>query len=321
MISHWGRSLIAVLLLGIAPLIAAQDYPNRPIRLVNPSAPGGSSDPILRLLGQKLLEGWGQPLVIESHPGAATGIGTEIATRATPDGYTWLMGSSSMAINPSVYPKLTYDAQRDLAPIIMLTLSPNVLAVHQSVPVKSVAELIAYARANPGKLSYGSSGNGATNHLAMELFKAMAKIDLVHIPYKTGGAAVNDLLGGQVQVLFNPASSLVPHEKSGRIRLLAVTSPNRVAGLDLPTMSEAGLTGFESNVWYGFFAPARTPRPIIDRINAEVNRILKEKSVSDQLQSAGHVPVGGTPEDLGDYLRRDTAKWARVVKESGTKID
>jgi tripartite-type tricarboxylate transporter receptor subunit TctC len=314
-------ALLAAVCLAGSGVSAAQDYPTRPIRLVNPYAPGGSTDLVVRTIGQKLNEAWGQPVVIENRPGAASNIGNELVAKAAPDGYTLLNATSSLAINVSLYRKQTYDPVKDLAPVITLTQAPNVLAVHPSLPVNTVKELIALARAKPGQLSYGSSGSGATNHLAMEQFKSMAKVDLVHVPYKGGGPAMTDLIGGQIQVLFNPASSLMPHHKAGKMRVLAIGSSQRVPDLNLPTVAEAGLPGFESSVWFALFVPAGTPQPVIAKLNGELNRILKDKRVVELFTSAGLIPVGGTPEQLAALLGSEIKRWARVVKDSGAKVD
>lgn len=319
--NRFGKLLLAGLMLTLSATSLAQDYPNKTIRLVNPYAPGGSTDLVVRTIGQKLTEAWGQPVVIENRPGAASNIGNELVAKAAPDGYTLLNATSSLAINVSLYTRQAYDPVKDLAPVITLTRTPNVLAVHPSLPVKSVKELIELARAKPGQLSYGSSGSGATNHLAMELFKSMAGVNLVHVPYKGGGPAMTDLIGGQIQVLFNPAVSLMPHHKSGKMRVLAVGTSRRVPGLDLPTVAEAGLPGFESSVWFALFVPAATPRPIIGKLNTEVSRILKDKRVVELFTNAGLVPVGGTAEDLATLLSSEIRRWAKVVKDSGARVD
>jgi tripartite-type tricarboxylate transporter receptor subunit TctC len=314
------RNAVAAALL-LATAAAAQDYPIKPVRLINPYAPGGSTDIVVRTIGQKLTEAWGQAVVIENRPGAASNVGNELVAKSAPDGYTVLNTTSSLAINVSLYSKQTYDPVKDLAPVITLTQAPNVLAVHPSLPVKSVKDLIALARAKPGQLSYGSSGSGATNHLAMELFKSMADVNLVHVPYKGGGPAMTDLIGGQIQVLFNPATSLMPHHRSGKMRALAVGSKERIPGLDLPTVAEAGLPGFESSVWFALFVPAGTSRAIIGKWNAEVNRILKDKRVVELFTNAGLIPIGGMPEELAALLGSEIKRWAKVVKDSGAKVD
>jgi tripartite-type tricarboxylate transporter receptor subunit TctC len=318
----WALLVLAALGSGAPSVARADSWPQgKVIKLVNPYAPGGSTERVVRMVAQHLTETLKQSVIVENRPGAGSNIGNQAVAQAAPDGYTLLNGTSSLAINLSLYSKIAYDPVRDLAPVILLTQSPNVLAVHPSLPVKSVADLIAYARANPGKLNYGSSGNGATNHLAMEKFKTDAGLAIVHIPYKGGGPAVADLIAGQIQVLFNPPSSLMPHHANGRLRALAVSSQQRLAGLDLPTIDESGLKGFESSVWFALFAPAGTPRPIVDRINADINQMLKEASIRDQLLKSGLIPMGGTPEDLGRLLREEIQTWAKVIKASGAKID
>ncbi len=315
--------LVSTLWLGCTALgtVSAQDYPNKPVRLVDPYVPGGSTSVVSRAIAGKFLELTKQPLVVDNRPGAGSNVGSEIAAKAAPDGYTLLMGTSSLAINPALYRSMAFDPIKDLAPIALLIRTPNVLAVHPSLNVNSVAELIAYARANPGKLNYGSSGNGATNHMGAELFKSMAKVDMVHVPFKGGGDALTALLGGQIQVLFNPASTLAPHEKSGRLRLLAVGASKRVDGLNLPTVAESGLPGFESGVWFGLFAPAGTPAPILAKLNSDINLILKDRQVADQLLSAGFQTVGGTADELRQVLAADTKRWATIVKDAGLKVE
>jgi tripartite-type tricarboxylate transporter receptor subunit TctC len=320
--ARWALLPLAVLALGAASVARADTWPQgKVIKLVNPYAPGGSTERVVRMVAQRLTDTLKQSVIVENRPGAGSNIGNQAVAQAAPDGYTLLNGTSSLAINVSLYSKLAYDPVRDLTPVVLLTQSPNVLAVHPSLPVKSVSDLIAYAKANPGKLNYGSSGNGATNHLAMEKFKTDAGLAIVHIPYKGGGPAVADLIAGQIQVLFNPPSSLMPHHATGRLRALAVSSLQRLDGLDLPTISESGLKGFESSVWFAIFAPAGTPRPIVDRINADVNQMLKEPSTREQLVKSGLIPMGGTPEELGRLLRDEIQTWAKVIKASGAKID
>jgi tripartite-type tricarboxylate transporter receptor subunit TctC len=300
----------------------ADEWPQaRVIKLINPYAPGGSTERVVRMVAQRLTETLKQSVIVENRPGAGSNIGNQAVAQAAPDGYTLLNGTSSLAINVSLYSKLAYDPIRDLAPVVLLTQSPNVLAVHPSLPVKSVAELIDYAKAHPGKLNYGSSGNGATNHLAMEKLKSDAGLQIVHVPYKGGGPAMADLIAGQIQVMFNPPSSLMPHHATGRMRALAVSSIKRLEGLDLPTIDESGLKGFESGVWFAIFAPAGTPRPIIDRINADLNQMLRDPATSAQLTKAGLIPMGGSPEQLAQMLRDEVQSWAKVIKASGARID
>lgn len=299
----------------------AQTYPDRPVRLINPYAPGGSTSVVSQALAAKFQDISGQPMVVELMPGAASNIGSAAVAKAKPDGYTVLLGTSSLAINPHLYPNMPFDPLKDLAPVVKLISTPNVLAVHPSLPVRTVTELIEYARRNPGKLNYGSSGNGATNHMGMEAFKTVAKLNIVHVPFKGGGPAMLALVGGQVQVMFNPASTLVPQHTAGRLRMLAVASERRVEGLNLPTVSESGLPGFVSGVWFGMFAPVGTPVAVINKLNADVNRILKDPQVLAILDKAGQIPEGGTPDRLGKLLATDHAMWENVVKVSGVKID
>ena len=310
----------ACIMLALAPITHAQNFPNKPVRLVDPYAPGGSTSVVSQALSKKFQEFSDQPMVIDYKPGAGSNIGSDIVAKATPDGYTVLIGTSSLAINPHLYRSMPFDPIKDLTPIAQLIRTPNVLAVNPALPVRTTAELIAYARANPGKLNYGSSGNGATNHMAMELFKTLAKVDIQHVPFKGGSEALAALLGGQIQVLFNPASTLATQDKTGRLRMIAIASTERVKDLNLPTVAESGLPGFRSEVWFGLFAPAGTPAPVIARLNALTNRILKDPSVAEVLDKAGMEPVGGTDIELGKLLQDDSARWAEVVKATGAKI-
>lgn len=321
MFHRWVKLATVAGLLAAAAATSAQDYPRQSVRLVNPYAPGGSTGVVARVLSRKFQEQTGQALVVDHRPGAGSNIGSDMVAKAPPDGYTLLLGTSSLAINASLYRSLPFDPIKDLTPIIGLISAPNVLAVSASLPINSVKELIEYARARPGELNYASSGNGATNHMAMEMFKTMAGLKITHVPYKGGGEALKALLAGQVQVMFNPASTVVPHEKGGRLRLLAVSSDQRVEGLNLPTVAESGLPGFESSVWFGLFAPAGTPRAVVDRVNLETSRALKDKDMLEVLQTAGMTPIGGTPDQMKALLQKDTMRWAEVVKASGAKID
>jgi tripartite-type tricarboxylate transporter receptor subunit TctC len=284
-------------------------------------APGGGTDLTARPVAQKLSELLGQQVIVENRPGAGGNIATEQVARAAPDGYTLLMGTiAALAINPSLYGNLRFDPETDLTPVIQVVDATNVLALHPSVPASSVKELIALAKEK--SLSAGSSGVGATGHLAIELFNLMAGVKLVHVPYKGGGPAMSDLVGGQVNLIFATAASAVPHLKSGRIKGIAVTTAKRSALLpDLPTMSEAGLAGFDANNWYGLVVPAKTPRPIIDQLNAEVTKILAMPDVKTALFNQGLDPAPGTPEQFGAYIKSERAKWARVIKESGAKAE
>jgi len=316
------RCLAAALALAAGAAGAAESYPSRPIRVINLFPPGGSTEVILRPVGQKFAERTGQNLVVDSRPGAGTNLGTELAARAQPDGYTLLHATSSLAINRTLYPKLPFDAVRDFEPVLHWAEAPNVLVVHPNVPVKTARELIDLVRAKPGGLSYGSSGSGATNHLGMELLRSVTKIDVVHVPYKGGGPAQTALMSNEVQLLFNPPSSVLPFVKAGRMKALGVASRKRIEiAPDLPTIDETGVPGFESGVWYGVFAPAKTPRAIVIRLNEEFNTIMRMPDVRERLGAVGITATGGTPEALGTYLKSEIDKWGKVVKAAGIRAD
>ena len=300
----------------------AQDpYPTRPIRMIVGFAPGGGTDLTARPVAQKMSELLKQQVIVENRPGAAGNIATEQVARAAPDGYTILMGTiAALAINPSLYGNLKFDPEVDFAPVIQVVDATNVLAVHPSVQAGTVKELIALAKQK--SLSAGSSGIGATGHLAIELFNVMAGVKLVHVPYKGGGPAMTDLVGGQVQLIFATTASAIPQIKAGRIKGIAVTTAKRSALMpELPTISEAGLTGFDANNWYGIVVPAKTPRAIIDQLNAEVTKILHMPDVKATLFNQGLDPAPGTPEQFGAYIRSERVKWAKVIKESGAKAE
>jgi len=303
------------------PALAAE-YPTKPIRLIVGFAPGGGTDTTARAIGSKLSELLGQQIIIDNRPGAAGNIAAELVAKATPDGYTLLMGTiAALAINPSLYTtKLPFDSIKDFAPITQAVDSTNILSLHPSVPANSVKELIALAKAKP--LNYGSSGVGGTGHLAGELFNTMAGVKMTHIPYKGGGPAMIDLVGGQVQLVFATAASAVPQIKAGKIKGLAVTTAKRSALMpNLPTISEAGLPGFDANNWYGVLAPAKTPRPIILRLNSEIAKVLAMPDVKNFLFNQGLDPAPGTPEQFGAYIKSEMTKWAKVVKASGAKAN
>ncbi len=312
-------------LLGSVAALAqkAEAWPNRPIRLVVPFPPGGGTDLVGRTVGAKLSEVLGQTVVIDNRGGAGGNIGTEIATRAEPDGYTLLISSiGPMAINPTLYGgKLPFDPLRDLAPITHSSEALNMLMVHPSVPATNVKELIEYLRKNPGKMSFSTSGIGATDHLAGELFNRMLGLSTIHVPYKGGGPAAADLAGGNVQFSFNTVSAQVGLWKAGRLRALAVTSPKRQPLFaDVPAIAET-VPGYAVNNWYGFFVPAKTPRAIIDRFNTEINRILKMPDIIERHNAGGIVPVGSTPEEFSRFIRAESEKWTKVLKEAGIKAE
>jgi tripartite-type tricarboxylate transporter receptor subunit TctC len=305
---------------GAAP--ATSDYPTKPIRMIVGFAPGGGTDTTARAIAVKLGDAMGQQIIVDNRPGAAGNIATELVARAAPDGYTILMGTiAALAINPSLYrTKLPFDPVKDFAPIVQCVDSTNILSLHPSVAANSVKELIALAKSKP--LNYGSSGVGGTGHLAGELFNTMAGTKMTHIPYKGGGPAMIDLIGGQVQVVFATAASAVQQVKNGKIKGIAVTTKKRSALMPaLPTISESGLPGFDANNWYGLLAPAATPRPIVLRLNQEVTKILASPDVKEFLFGQGLDPAAGTPEQFGAYIKSETAKWAKVVKDSGARAD
>ena len=307
----------------VAAWASAQAYPVKPIRIVVPFPPGGATDILARDVAQKLTEAWGQQVIVDNRPGAGGNIGSELVAHSAPDGYTLEMGTvGTHAINASLYAKMPYDHVKDFAPVILVAGVPNVLVVNNAVPANSVAELIAYAKANPGKLNFASSGNGTSIHLSGELFKVMAGVQMTHIPYKGSAPAMQDLLGGQVQLMFDNLPPSLPQIKGGKLRALAVTSSTRAPALpDVPTIAESGLPGFEASSWFGILAPAGTPPAIIAKVNAEVNKWLGSPEGKEKLAAIGANAAGGSPEDFARHIQTETAKWAKVVKESGAKVD
>ena len=296
-------------------------YPVKPIRMVVPFTPGGSNDLLGRVLAQKLHATWGQPAIIDNRPGGGSTIGIETVVRAVPDGYTLLLTSGGIASNVSLY-KLSFNPVKDLAPVALLAQMPYLLAVHPSVAAKSALELISLAKAQPGKLTFASSGVGTSSHLTGEMFRLQAKIDMLHIAFKGGGPAVNAVIGGEVQVIFNVITGTLPYARSGKLRALGVSTAKRVeVAPDLPTISESGLPGYEVIAWYNLFAPAGTPRPVITKINAEINRILQQPDVRERLLTLGVIPLSGTPEALGDYLQFEITRWAKLIREAGIKAE
>ena len=300
----------------------AQAYPNKPIRLIVPVAPGGGTDFTARLIGQKLNEAWGQPVIVDNRPGAAGNIGVELAAKAPADGYTLVMPITSFPINPNLYAKLPFDTIKDLAPIVLCASAPLVLVVHPSLPAKSVSDLIALARAKPGALNFANSGSGTGAHLAGELFKRMAGVEIVSVAYKGGGPAVVALIAGEVQMYFSTVPAALPQVKAGKLRMLGVTSTRRVPELpDVPTVAESGLAGFDVVPWFGLFTPAGTPRPVIQKLNAEIVKILDAPDTRQRLSGHGLIPGGGKPEELGAFLKAEIAKWAKLIKEAGIRVN
>ncbi len=305
---------------GSAAGAAGENYPVRPIRIVVPFTPGGSNDLVGRVLSQKFHEAWGQPVIIDNRPGAGSTIGIELVVRAAPDGYTLLTTSGGIAINVSLY-ALSFNPIKDLAPVILLAQMPYLLAVHPAVPAKSARDVVNLARAQPGKLIFSSSGAGTSTHLAMEMFRHMTAIELLHVPCKGGGPAVTAVMGGEVQGTFNVITGVLPYARSGKLRALAVSSAKRAeVALEIPTIAESGVPGYDVIAWYNVFAPARTPRAIIERLNGEVNRMLKTPEVRERFQLLGVAPLGGTPEALGKYLEFEVTRWAKLIKETGVKL-
>lgn len=316
------RTLIATITLTLSALALAQTYPTRQVRIVVPFPPGGTSDILARTIGARLSAPLGQPVVIENRPGAGGNIAADHVAKSAPDGYTLIMGTSSLAISQSLYKKLTYDLVQDFAPITQAVNYTNLLVVHPSAGVKSVDELLKLARAKPGSLSYGTAGNGTPPHMTGELFKAYTSVNIVHIPYKGGAPAIADLIAGQIPMMFDNVPPLLPHVRAGKIQALAVTSLARIAVLpDVPTLHELGLKDFDAVGWNGLLAPAGTPREIVARLNTEVVRVLRIPEVRDQLTSQGADIVGNTPEQFAAWIRAEVKKWAEVVKVSGAKID
>jgi tripartite-type tricarboxylate transporter receptor subunit TctC len=311
----------AIALPAVSRVASAQAYPTRPVRMIIGYPPGGSADITARLIGQWLSERLGQPVVIESRPGGGTNIATEAVVRAAPDGYTLLLVAPANAINASLYDKLNYNFLRDIAPVAGLIRFPNVMEVNPSVPVKTVPEFIAYAKANPGKLNMASSGNGSTIHMSGELFKMMTGISMVHVPYRGGALALTDMLAGQVQVMFDNVPTSAEHVKSGKLRGLAVTSTTRSEVLpDLPTVADF-VPGYESSAWYGLGVPNGTPAEIIEKLNKETNAILADPKAKARFTELGASLLPGSPADFGKLLVDETEKWGKVVKFSGAKPD
>ncbi|MES2564116.1 MAG: tripartite tricarboxylate transporter substrate binding protein, partial [Pseudomonadota bacterium] len=306
------------------PANAAADVsnPTRPLRLVVPFAPGGSNDIMARLIGQKLSESLKQQVVIDNRGGASGIIGTDIVAKAPADGYTLLMMSLTLSVNPSLYSKLPYDTQKDLIPVTLVATAPLMLVISPALPVKSAKELIAYAKSNSGKLNFGSGGAGTTPHLAGEMFSSMAGVRMTHVPYKGGGPALADLVGGQIQLMLENIPSTLPFAKSGKLRALAVSGPSRSALVpDLPTLDEAGLKGYAIVGWNGLFVPTGTPRPIVTRLHQETVRALAQADTKERLATLGAEGVGSSPEDFRAFFNAEIVKWSKVVKAAGLKVE
>jgi tripartite-type tricarboxylate transporter receptor subunit TctC len=306
---------------GVAPATADSSYPNKVVRWVVGYPAGGSTDIFARLIGQRLSEKLGQQFIIENRPGAGNNIATEAVANAAPDGYTLILVNPANAINATLYKKLSFNFIKDFAPIAGIARVPNVMEVHPSVPAKNVAEFIAYAKANPGKVNVASSGNGTSIHLSAELFKFMTGVNIVHVPYRGSAPALTDLLSGQVQVMFDNMPSSVAHIQAGSLRPLAVTTAQRAAALpDVPTVAET-VPGFEASAWFGMAAPKGTPQEIIDKLNKEVNEALADPKIQARIAELGGIPIVATPTEFGEIIKAETEKWAKVVEFSGVKLD
>jgi tripartite-type tricarboxylate transporter receptor subunit TctC len=301
---------------------AAAAYPNRPIRIIVAYTPAGATDILARAVGQKMTEAWGQPVIVENRPGANGNIGTEVAARATPDGYTLLMVTAGThGVNPGLYRKLPWDAIKDFAPVSLVAVVPNIMVVNNSVPVKNVKELIAYLKASPGKYSYGSPGLGSTAHMSMELFKSMTGVDIVHIPYKGSAGVLQDLIAGQIIITIDNMPPYLPQVKAGKIRALAVSPAKRSPAVpDVPTIAESGVTGYDAAAWFGLVAPAGTPKAIVDKLAAQTQKILKMPDVAERLSGLGAEPVGSTPAEFSEFIKIEIAKWARVIKDAKVEL-
>lgn len=317
------RTLLVLVWLGCTGLAAAAEpYPNRPVRMIVAVPPGGPADTLARLVGPRLAEALGQTVVIDNRPGANGIIAYEMAARAAPDGYTFVLVAAGVAINPSLYRNVPYDPVKDFAPITHGISVPNILVVHPGVPAKSVRDLVALARAKPGQLTFASAGNGTSGHLALELFRLSAGIQLVHVPYKGGGPALAELMAGQVQSLFSIALAATPQIKAGKLRALAITSAERSpVAPELPTVAESGFPGFEVIGWFGWLAPADTPRELVGRLNREIVQTLNRPEIRDRLLGMSTVPVGNTPQQFAAFIRSERDKWAKVVRDAGIKIE
>ena len=321
------KKILTALVFALAALCAwpalAQTYPAKPIVLVVPFAPGGTSELISRLVAQKLTERLGQQVVVENRPGAAGNIAMEQVARAAPDGYTLILGHiGTLAVNPAMFAKLPYDPVRDFAPVSLMVAVPNIVAVNPAVPAKNLQELLELARAKPGSINYGSAGNGSAGHLAMEYLKRIAKVDMVHVPYKGTGPMLTDLLAGQTQATFTGSSPLLPHIKSGKLRALAVGSAKRIPSLpDVPTVAESGFAGFETAQWYGIIAPAKTPPAILQKLSTEIAQVLKLPDVTARLSGDGTVMIGSSPKEFAGYIDAEMKRWGEVVKATNIKAE
>ena len=316
------QRLFIILALIVSDAALAQTYPAKPVRVVVPFPPGGGTDIVARTVTPKMAEILGQPFVIENRAGAGGNIGTEVVARSPADGYTLLVASASTAINTTLVPNLSWSFERDFAPVVLMVVNNHLLAAHPSFPANNVRELLALARAKPGQVTYASYGSGSSAHLTAELFKLMAGVDLLHVPYKGAAPAVNDLLGGQVNIMFADVAALLPHIKSGKLKALGIGAAKRFEGLpDVPTIAESGVPGFEAGGFLGLVAPAGTPQAAIQALNAAAQKSLALPEVRDRLLALASPPVGGTPEQFASHIKREIDKWARVIRAANIKSE
>ena len=314
-------TLIAAALVCAAAPATAQQYPSKTVRIVAPFAPGGGTDFIARLMGQKLTEGLGHQVIVDNRPGAGGTLGTEIGIKAPPDGYTLTMVAASYPVNPSLY-KLNFDPINDITPIIQIAKGPFLVVVHPSLPVKNVKELIAIAKAKPGEINYATSGQGSIVHMATELFQSMAGIKMNHVPYKGTGPALTDTMAGHTTLLFGSIAATMPMLKTNRLRPIAVTTLKRIPALpNVPTVDESGVKGYDVTNWHGLIGPKGLPRTVVDRINGEVNKIIRQKDMEEKLQADGVAPAGGTPEQFGQAINREIAQWKKVAAQAKVKLE
>jgi tripartite-type tricarboxylate transporter receptor subunit TctC len=316
------RVVVLAALLCVSGGAAAQAWPAKPIRYIVPFPPAGATDILARIVADKITGPLGQPVVVENRPGAAGNVGTEMVVKAPADGYTILQATVAQSISETLYAKLSFSFERDLAPVALIALVPNVMIVHPDVPAKTVQEFIALAKSNPGKINFASSGSGTSIHMSAEMFKMMTGVDIVHVPYKGSGPALADLLGGQVSVMFDNLTSSIGYIKAGRLRALAVTTSKRYPELpEIPTIAESGVAGYEASAWFGIVAPRAIPKEIVGRINAEVNRAIALADMKEKLLQQGAEATPLTPEQFGAFIHNEVVKWAKVVKASGAKVE
>jgi tripartite-type tricarboxylate transporter receptor subunit TctC len=315
-------TLATCVLAAVAVAASAQNFPAKPIRIIVPFPPGAFNDTLGRTIAQKFSDGGIGQAVVDNRPGAGSTLGADLAAKSAPDGHTLLVVAVPFAVNATLYARLPYNTERDFVPVIFAGSTPNLLVLHPSMPIRSVRELVAMAKARPGQLNYASTGSGSSNHMSMELFKMMTQTDIVHIPYKGSAPALTDLMGGHVMMIFDNTPNVLPHVKAGKLRGIAVTSLQRSAlAPEIPTVDESGVAGYEVSVWFGVVGPAGIPREIVIRLNSEINKILQMADVRERFQAGGVEPAGGSAEKFGEHLKMETAKWGKVVKATGARVD